>query len=152
MGRLLGLPEANLFVFGFLVHYPWELLQTPLFGHLAQAPHWQGVKFCSAAALGDAVLTVVAYWCAAALDGRDWIRRLPRRAIAVYLLAGVVATVALEWLNTSVLDRWEYGAAMPTLPLLGTGLSPLLQWIVLPPLVLGIVHRQIQGGRSTGSP
>jgi hypothetical protein len=32
---------------------------------------------------------------------------------------------------------------MPTLPVLGTGLLPLLQWIFLPPLIAWFVHRQL---------
>ena len=144
-GRLFTLPEANLFVFGFLVHYPWEFLQVPLFAGLAEAPHWEGVKFCSGAALGDAALTVVAYWLAAMVAGRRWIVEIPGRAVAVYLATGLIATVSLEWVNAEVLGRWEYAGAMPTLPLLGTGLSPLAQWILLPLLVLGIVRRQLRG-------
>lgn len=144
-GRLFTLPEANLFVFGFLVHYPWEFLQVPLFAGFAEAPHWEAVKFCSGAALGDAVLTVVAYWVAAGVGGRRWIAELPRRAVTLYLATGLVVTVALEWLNAGALGRWEYSPAMPTLPLLGTGLSPLAQWLVLPLLVLGIVRRQLRG-------
>ena len=143
--RLLALPDGNLFVFGFLVHYPWELLQVPLFAGLGEAPHWEAVKFCSGAALGDAALTVVAYWLAAMVAGRRWIFELPGRAVAVYLAAGLIATIGLEWVNAEVLGRWEYTGAMPTLPLLGTGLSPLAQWLVLPLLVLGIVSRQLRG-------
>jgi hypothetical protein len=41
---------------------------------------------------------------------------------------------------------------MPTVPLLGTGLAPFLQWLVLPPLVVGIVARQLGRGRERGSP
>ena len=39
--------------------------------------------------------------------------------------------------------RWEYAEAMPRLPLLGTGLAPLLQWLLIPPLVIWLVRRQI---------
>lgn len=143
--RLLALPEGNLLVFGLLLHYPWEFLQVPLFAGLAEAPHWEAVKFCSGAALGDAALTVVAYWLAAMVAGRRWIVELPGRAVAVYLAAGLIATVSLEWVNAEVLGRWEYAGAMPTLPVLGTGLAPLVQWLVLPVLVLGIVRRQLRG-------
>lgn len=142
---LLACPEANLFFFGFLVHYPWEFLQVPLFSGLAQAPHWEAVKFCSLAALGDAGLTVLAYWLAATTDGRRWILELPRRAVTVYLAAGLLATVFLEWLNGDVLGRWEYAEAMPTLPLVGTGLSPVVQWMLLPLVVLFVVRRQLRG-------
>lgn len=45
--------------------------------------------------------------------------------------------------RTRVLNLWQYTEAIPTLPLLGTGLSPLLQWSLLPPLVLWLVRRQL---------
>jgi len=32
---------------------------------------------------------------------------------------------------------------MPVIPLLGVGLSPLLQWVVLPPIVVWFVRRQL---------
>ena len=43
---------------------------------------------------------------------------------------------------------WEFWqvpffAGMPRLPLLGTGMLPVLQWIVIPPLVLWFVKRQV---------
>ncbi|WP_205527550.1 hypothetical protein [Halomonas sp. JS92-SW72] len=34
---------------------------------------------------------------------------------------------------------------MPTLPLLGTGLAPLLQWLLLPPLIVWLARRQLLG-------
>lgn len=143
---LAALPEANLLFFAFLVNYPWEFLQVPLFVGLAEAPHWQAVKFCSAAALGDAVLTLALFWLVAAVErDRRWIRRPPLRAVALFVGAGLGATVVLEWLATGPLDRWHYAPSMPTVPLFGTGLSPVVQWLVLPLVVLGIVRRQLAG-------
>ena len=55
-----------------------------------------------------------------------------------------LATIALEWLATNAWDRWQYAARMPTLPVLGTGLTPLLQWLVLPLLLLWLVRRQLR--------
>jgi len=43
-------------------------------------------------------------------------------------------------------SRWAYSEAMPHLPVLGTGLLPLLQWLVIPPLVLWFIRRQIAPG------
>ena len=47
--------------------------------------------------------------------------------------ADVAATVVLEWLDVEVWRNWAYAEAMPRLPPFGTGLSPLLQWLLLPP-------------------
>jgi len=52
--QLLDLPEANIVVFAFLLNYPWEFLQTPLYEGMAGAPHWEAVKRCSVARDGTA--------------------------------------------------------------------------------------------------
>lgn len=39
-------------------------------------------------------------------------------------------------LNTVFRRAWAYSELMPTLPWLGTGLAPLLQWLLIPPLAL----------------
>jgi hypothetical protein len=54
-----------------------------------------------------------------------------------------IVTIALEYWATQIGARWEYAEQMPRLPLLGTGLAPLLQWLLIPPLVAWLVRRQI---------
>jgi hypothetical protein len=143
-GRLLDQPEANVWFFAFLVNYPWEFLQAPWYRAMADMSHWEAVKFCSWAAVGDGVLAVIAFWAVAALfRSRTWIREPRPGTLASFVAAGLVLTVAVEWLATEVWGRWSYGPEMPTVPLLGTGLAPVLQWLVLPPLVVGIVYRQL---------
>jgi len=58
------------------------------------------------------------------------------------LLLGPGYTIFSEWLNTT-LFRWSYSDLMPTLKLAGIeiGLSPLLQWLLLPPLALFLARR-----------
>jgi len=48
-----------------------------------------------------------------------------------------------ETLATGPLARWAYTDAMPRVPITGTGFMPLLQWLVIPPLVLWFVGRQV---------
>ena len=48
------------------------------------------------------------------------------------LVMGMSYTVYSEWLNTVVRKAWAYSELMPVVPLLGTGLSPLMQWLVVP--------------------
>ena len=63
--------------------------------------------------------------------------------MASFIAIGLVITILGEWVLTEVIDRWTYAASMPTLPGLGTGLLPLLQWMVLPPLFDWCVRRQL---------
>lgn len=144
--RLLDLPELNVWFFAFLVNYPWELLQTPWYQAMPDMRHWEAVKFCSWAAVGDGLLALAAFWAVALVRSRAWIRQPTPGVIAAFTAVGLVATIAIEWLATDVWGRWSYGADMPTVPLLGTGLAPALQWLVLPPLVVAIVARQLRRG------
>ena len=51
---------------------------------------------------------------------------------AVAILGGLAYTVFSEWLNTEIRGSWAYTEAMPQLPFVGAGISPLAQWIVIP--------------------
>lgn len=141
--RLSENPELNLFFFSFLVNFVWEMWQVPLYEGMAAAPHFEAVRVCTQASLGDGLISVVAFWAAAAATGtRHWYLRLRPAALVTYLAVGVAITIVLEWLATGPLERWRYDAAMPRLPLLGTGLLPVLQWLFLPPLTLALMRRQ----------
>jgi hypothetical protein len=41
-----------------------------------------------------------------------------------------------EFWNTAVHKTWVYSQLMPVLPWLRIGLTPFLQWLVVPPLAL----------------
>nr|WP_306268696.1 hypothetical protein [Pararhizobium sp. IMCC3301] len=134
-------PEIDLVILTFLLHFAWEILQSPLFSSLDDVSHLAAIRVCLQATLGDVVIGLVAFWAVALLSGRQWIAALDRRNVIVFLAAGLVITVFLEYLNTEILRRWTYDADMPTLPLFGTGLSPILQWIVVPLVALWYLKR-----------
>lgn len=142
--RVLDQPELNVALFAFLLNYPWEFLQVPFFEGMAAAPHWDAVRFCTRATLGDAVIALIAFWAVAAwTHSRGWILQPSTKQILGFVVVGLAITVAFEWLATEVLVRWAYAERMPTIPLLGTGILPLLQWIVLPPIIVWFVRRQL---------
>lgn len=62
--------------------------------------------------------------------------RVYLRVSALATALGLLYTIWSEWLNVHVLKSWAYELAMPVLPLIGTGVSPMLQWLLLPPLGL----------------
>lgn len=144
--RILALPEFNLALFALLLNYPWEFIQIPFFEQMPTLPHGEAVLFCTRAALGDVLIALAAFWVVALARGdRGWLRRPDRRAVLGFVAVGLLVTVGLEWHATEVAGRWHYSELMPTVPLLGTGLLPLLQWLLLPPLVVWFARRQIRG-------
>lgn len=60
---------------------------------------------------------------------------------AIATALGLGYTVFSEWLNVEVRRSWAYSELMPVVPILGTGLAPLAQWLVLPGLALAIALR-----------
>ena len=58
------------------------------------------------------------------------------------ILLGIGYTVFSEWLNTQVRQSWSYTEAMPLLPPFGTGLTPFLQWVIVPAIAFGYVRQK----------
>lgn len=120
-----------------VVHLLWEVLQLPLYtlwnkGTLREQAF--AVIHCT---VGDAMIAGLSLLMALAIFGRpSWPKSGTRPVWLLTLLLGVSYTIYSEWLNVSVRGSWAYSDLMPTLPVLGTGLAPLLQWIVVPTLVL----------------
>lgn len=136
-------PEANVAVFAFLLNFVWEMWQLPLYDGIASFSYWENLTGCTLATLGDVVIALSAFWLVAVVaQSRWWILRPSLRQVLGFILIGAGVTVVLEALATGPLDRWSYAAAMPTL-LIGTGLTPLLQWIVLPPIIVFFTRRQL---------
>ena len=67
-------------------------------------------------------------------------------ALAAILL-GASYTILSEWLNVEIRRTWSYAAAMPVVPWLGTGLAPLLQWLVVPSLAFAITAQRYRRAR-----
>lgn len=144
--RTIGEPEWPFAFFALMLHFPWEMLQAPLWVGMANVPHAQGVRACGVAALGDVMIALLAYWSAAVVArSRRWLLDPSCRTLLVYIVVGLVLTIGYEFLATEILRRWEYASAQPRVPLLGTGLAPLVQWMVLPPLTLWLSRVHLIG-------
>src|SRR5215831_11131595 len=88
---------------------------------------------------GDILITTVTLASAAALAWHFHWRAFGLRMVFPAILLGAAYTVFSEWFNVDIRRSWSYTAAMPVLPVLGTGLTPLLQWVVVPGLAFAIV-------------
>ncbi len=110
----------------------WEFAQLPLFTRWRTAG-WEYLAFAAVHCwLGDVLIAVSCLVLAVVVAGRGWPQRAYVRVAGVAVLMGVSYTVFSEWLNVTVRGSWTYASSMPRVPPLGTGLSPLLQWIVVP--------------------
>lgn len=123
-------------VFSFVLHLGWEVVQLPLYTIWSEPIARQAfaVVHCT---LGDLMIAGLSLLAAVALVGRqDWPNSGLRAVWLLLLFFGAGYTVYSEWLNVSVRGSWAYSPLMPTLPLIGTGLSPLMQWVLVPTAAL----------------
>ena len=96
---------------------------------------------------GDTLITAVTLAAAAALARLFCWRPFGWRMVCTAIALGATYTIFSEWMNVEIRRTWAYAATMPVIPWLGTGLAPLLQWLVVPGLALAIIgyrHRRAQ--------
>lgn len=117
-----------------LGHIGWETLQLPLYTIWFEGTPSQiafAVAHCTG---GDYLIASTALLASLLVFGRDWPaqRSAYRNVASATIVLGVGYTVFSEWLNVNVRGAWAYSPWMPQVPPLGTGLSPFLQWIIVP--------------------
>lgn len=57
-------------------------------------------------------------------------RRFP--VVVGTVAIGLAYTIFSEWLNIEIRQAWAYSDLMPVIPILDAGLSPVMQWIIIP--------------------
>ena len=126
-----------------LLNLAWEAAQLPLYTIWTQAP--RRVAFLAAlhCTAGDVVIAAASLAASLLLFGRAWPAANYGRVAIATVAVTVAYTIFSEWLNTSIRLAWSYSPLMPTVPWLGTGLAPLLQWFVIP--VLGFLLMRPHG-------
>jgi hypothetical protein len=114
-----------------LLNTLWEIVHLPfytLYGTGTRRQIAYAVVHCS---LGDVLIAAATYAVAIALTRcSQWPRSKPISGIAVAVAAGVAYTGFSEWLNVYQQRSWAYADMMPQI--FGIGLTPLLQWVVVP--------------------
>ena len=129
---------ATIFMVAVMGNYPWELAQAPLYVGMEsfRVVWWH----CFVASLGDGLLVLgifVAGWIA--LGRQTWFVHPGVQGYGVMLTTGLVISGVIEWIAVHLLGRWMYTAQMPLVPGLAIGVVPVVQMIILPPLIFHIV-------------
>ncbi len=121
------------FIIAVPVNYLWELAQAPLFIGSDLQNVW---VHCFVAAIGDGLILVLILaigWCV--WRRWDWFIKPKLAGYTLMLVSGLAIAGVIEWLAVHVVHRWSYTTAMPLLPMLDIGVVPVVQMLVLPPLV-----------------
>src|SRR5271169_5582712 len=134
-GASFAAPRVVLYIgLAAIGHLFWETAQLPLYTLWRTGTPREIVTAVIHCTGGDILITTVTLAVAAALARLFRWRALGWRMVFTAIILGAAYTVFSEWLNVEIRRSWSYTAAMPVFPLVGTGLTPLLQWLIVPGL------------------
>ncbi len=124
-------------VLSALANLLWEFLQMPLYTLWQDESVLKIFLFGLHCSAGDVAIASAALLSALLLVGtKDWPQRGYRKVAYMTIFLGLAYTAYSEWLNVYIRKSWAYAPSMPLVPPLDLGLVPLLQWLIIPSLIL----------------
>lgn len=142
--RIMATPEVNLFLFAFLLNFVYEVWQAPYYEFYGKPSLSEKINDLTHCTFGDGVITLLCGWVVSWLvRSRYWVLNPTWKLTLLFTGVGVVITLVLETYRVNVTKA--YGVPILAVPGLGISLLAVLQWIVLPPLVLYLARRQMLG-------
>ena len=120
-------------VLSFLLNFAWELIQIPFYKNPSY--NIDHIAFCALASLADVIMVLLLYF-GFALIFRNllWIEHLNWKRIIIVILIGGTGAALAEIRHLS-LGTWAYADSMPIIPIVNVGISPVLQFMILPLLI-----------------
>lgn len=133
------------FGWSFVLHLIWESAQAPLFD--GYTSFWQHFFVCLyGTATGDMFFMAVIYLVLVAVHRDGWwvAHKECYDHVATWIIPVVVGTLlamSFELWAVYVAHRWVYGV-MPLIPIVGVGVTPVLQMIFVPLATIALAHRR----------
>ena len=119
----------------FVLNLAWEIAQVRLYTIWAEADSLSVAWALLHCSLGDVVIALAMFVLAGIMLRRaDWPAPRPWAGGAIAVTGALAYTAWSEWYNVYRAGSWGYTASMPLI--FGIGLSPLLQWLILPPILV----------------
>jgi hypothetical protein len=144
--KMMAMPEINLFLFAFLLNFVYEVWQSPyyeFYGNPSLAGIVSDLTHCT---FGDGVITLICSWIVSRVAwSRYWIVNPSQKQVALFTALGLLITVVIETYRVNV--SRAYGVPVLAVPSLGMSSLALLQWLILPPIVLYLTRRHLLGYR-----
>lgn len=125
------------FLVAVLSNFPWELAHSPLY---VAVPAWPARLWCCfVASLGDGVLLLLLWGAGwAVFREKVWFESPSAMRYVAMVVAGVGLGVVVEVAALET-GRWSYEPQMPRVG--SVGLTPLLQMMLLPPVIFALTAR-----------
>ncbi|MEO0536662.1 MAG: hypothetical protein AAF215_22640 [Cyanobacteria bacterium P01_A01_bin.123] len=147
LGRLVALPEFNLFLFSFLLNFVYEVWQAPFYDFYNAPTLADKIWALTHCTFGDGVITVGCSLLVSVISrSRQWIIYPTPKSMLWFIGAGWVYTLFSEIYRIRIAHLYGIlGFSIPGLQISGL---PLIQWLVIPPVIILLARRQILGHRA----
>lgn len=124
----------------FALNLTWEIAHVRLYTLWTSADGLSVAWALFHCTLGDVVIAIAMFALAVAMLGdKDWPISRPWAGGAIVVAGALAYTAWSEWYNVYRAVNWAYTASMPMI--FGIGLSPLMQWLILPPVIVAMYRR-----------
>ena len=125
--------------FSFVIFASWEWIQTPFFIDITKDINTI-VWFRIHCTIGDMLILFFSISGTSLVFRKiNWILRPSKLHYLSVTIMGVAYTLFSEVRNVHILKSWGYSDLMPKI--FGIGLIPIIQWLLLPALILYILSR-----------
>jgi len=132
--------QAQLFVLAVPLNLIWEIAQIKAYD-FPETSLMTDVIGCFVPTLGDGLMTLIIFWSGWAIfQDSQWILNPRLKSYLLMSAVGLLLAVIVEW-NAFRTGAWGYNEQMITTPILGVGLFPVLQMLLLPPVTAVLVQR-----------
>ncbi|NNK18790.1 MAG: hypothetical protein HKP49_06515 [Maribacter sp.] len=120
-------------VTAFALNFVWELVQGPLYeGFEYDLKH---ISFCALASVADMLMVFILFFVFGLIHKNVfWIKNTDVNVVLLLAFVGFSGAILAEVLHTMRGD-WSYTETMPLLPVVDVGISPVLQFTILPWLI-----------------
>jgi len=126
----------NIALTALLLNTIWELLHGPLYKGYQY--DWGHISMCLIAGVTDMLTTLIMlFGFGLFYKNIFWILKLSLSKILLIIVTGGTGTILLERWHIAT-GHWEYAENMPIVPWVEIGLTPLLQFTLLPLFVFVI--------------
>jgi signal transduction histidine kinase len=125
----------------FIFNFAWEIIQGPFYKDFTYSI--SHIAFCGLASIADAIMVLLIYFVLAIVYKDPlWIKHINLQRTLILILIGGIGAILSEMRHLS-LDNWSYASSMPVLPFVNAGLSPVLQFMLLPVLIFYLSFSQL---------
>ncbi len=134
--------NARVFLWAVALNFLWEMAQAYAYSGM---PHssFEATLMCGRASLIDGLLVLGIFWGGIVVFSRvEWAERPGLAGYFFMGAAGFLVSVIIELNAVYRLGKWGYQEMTPLLPPWEVGVLPVLQMLLLPPVIFLLSRRK----------